>query len=414
VDEISRRRFLRVVGTAAAAPALAQLLAACGGTPERAGTASAAKLSANATKVKVGFIALTDNASIVMAKELGYFAQRDLDVTLEKQASWPVTRDNLLNGQIDAAHCLYSMPASVAAGVGGKGERSLKIAMGLNSNGQAITLAKSLKDAGYGDLEQAKAALQKSQPTVAMTFPGGTHDLWVRYWLKAMGLDGSTIKIIPIPPPQMVANMETGTCQAYCVGEPWGAVAVQKGIGFTHLTSQDIWSQHPEKALVVSERFATQQPEALQRMIGAILQSSKWLDNLPNRTQAAQVLGTPSYVNAPAADIESRLLGRYTIGEGLPNKSYVDDAMRFYRDGKVNAPQRAHTIWALTQFRRLGLPTAEVPVQEIADQLVLRDVYEKAAAAEGVDVPDDMQPFEVRLDKTTFDPRNPNEEATRL
>ena len=388
----NRRAFLRLAGAAVAAPALAQLLAACGGTPARAGTASQAKLSANATKVKVGFIALTDNASIVMAKELGYFAERDLDVTVEKQASWPVTRDNLLNGQIDAAHCLYSMPASVAAGVGGKGERSLKIAMMINSNGQAITLAKSLKGAGYGDLDQAKAELLKAAPTLAMTFPGGTHDLWLRYWLKAMGLDGKTTKIIPIPPPQMVANMETGTCQAYCVGEPWGAVAVQKGIGFTHITSQDIWSQHPEKALVVSDRFATEQPEALQRMIGGILQSSKWLDNLPNRSQAAQVLGTPSYVNAPAADIEGRLLGRYTIGEGLPNKSYVDDAMRFYRDGKVNAPQRAHTIWAVSQFQRLGLTTTAAPAQEIADQLVLRDVYEKAAAAEGVDVPDDMQP----------------------
>ncbi len=149
-------------------------------------------------------------------------------------------------------------------------------------------------------------------------------------------------------------------------------------------------------------------------MIGAILQSSKWLDNLPNRSQAAQVLGAPSYVNAPPADIESRLLGRYTIGEGLPNKSYVDDAMRFHREGRVNAPQRAHTIWALSQFQRLGLTTAEVPAQEIADQLVLRDVYEKAADAEGIDVPDDMQPFEIRLDRATFDPRNPNEETTRL
>jgi len=413
VDSTDRRAFLRLAGAAVAAPALAQLLAACGGTPARAGTASQAKLSASATKVKVGFIALTDNASVVMAKELGYFAERDLDVTLEKQASWPVTRDNLLNGQIDAAHCLFSMPAAVAAGVGGKGERSLKIAMGLNSNGQAITLASSLKGAGYGDLDRARAELQKSPPIVAMTFPGGTHDLWARYWLKAMGLDGTTTKIIPIPPPQMVANMETGTCQAFCVGEPWGAVAVQKGIGFTHLTSQDIWSQHPEKALVVSERFAAEQPEALQRMIGAILRSSKWLDNLPNPTQAAQVLGTPSYVNAPAADIESRLLGRYTIGAGLPNKSYVDDAMRFHREGSVNAPQRGHTIWAISQFQRLGLTTSPAPAQEIADQLVLRDVYEKAAAAEGVDVPDDMEPFDVRLDRTTFDPRKPNEEATR-
>ncbi len=414
MDELNRRGFLRLAGSAAALPVLAQLLAACGGTPEQEGTATAPTLGANATKVKLGFIALTDNASIVMAKELGYFAERGLDVTLEKQASWPVTRDNLLNGQIDGAHCLYSMPASVATGVGGKGERGLRIAMGLSSNGQAITMAKALKGAGYGDLEKAKVELQKSQPTLAMTFPGGTHDLWIRYWLKSMGLDGRTTKIIPIPPPQMVANMETGTCQAYCVGEPWGAVAVQKGVGFTHLTSQDIWSQHPEKALVVSERFAAQQPDALQRMIGAILKASKWLDDLSNRTEASKVLGTPSYVNAPAADIEGRLLGRYTIGEGLPDKTYTDNAMRFFNGGKVNAPQRGHLIWAMAQYQRLGLLTEAPPVQEIADQLVLRDVYEKAAATEKVDVPDDMKPFDIQLDQTTFDPRKPIEEAVRL
>ncbi len=414
MNDIDRRGFLRLAGTAAALPALAQLLAACGGTPTPEGAAPVTTLPANATKVRLGFIALTDNASIVMAKELGYFAERGLDVTIEKQASWPVTRDNLLNGQIDGAHCLYSMPASVATGVGGKGERSLRIAMMLNSNGQAITLAKALKGAGYADLEKAKAELQKAQPTLAMTFPGGTHDLWLRYWLKSMGLDGTTTKIIPIPPPQMVANMETGTCQAYCVGEPWGAVAVQKGVGFTHITSQDIWSQHPEKALVVSEQFAAQQPDALQRLIGAILQASKWLDDLPNRTAASKVLGTPSYVNAPAADIEGRLLGRYTIGEGLADKTYTDNAMRFFNGGQVNAPQRGHLIWAMAQYQRLGLLTSAPPTQEIADQLVLRDVYEKAAAAEKVDVPDDMKPFDIKLDSTTFDPRKPTEEALRL
>jgi nitrate/nitrite transport system substrate-binding protein len=414
VDELSRRGFLRLAGGAASLPVLAQVLAACGGTPGQPGAATASTLGAAATKVKLGFISLTDHASIVMAKELGYFAERGLDVTLEKQASWPVTRDNLLNGQIDGAHCLYSMPASVTTGVGGKGERGLRIAMMLNSNGQAITMAKALRSAGYADLDKAKAELQKSQATVAMTFPGGTHDLWIRYWLKSMGLDGRTTKIIPIPPAQMVANMEVGACQAYCVGEPWGAVAVQKAIGFTHITSQDIWSQHPEKALVVSERFAAQQPDALERMIGAILQASKWLDDLPNRTEASKVLGTPSYVNAPAAEIEGRLLGKYALGEGLPDKTYTDDAMRFFNGGKVNAPDRGHLIWAMAQYQRLGLLSEAPPAQEIADQLILRDVYEKAAAKEKVDVPDDMKPLVIKLDKTTFDPRKPAEEASRL
>ena len=182
----------------------------------------------------LGFIALTDCASLVMAKELGYFEERGLDVTLQKQASWPATRDTLLTNQIDGAHCLFGMPLSVATGIGGTaGNTSLKIAMVLNNNGQAITLKKDFAAAGYGNLAKARKVLEAKTPTMAMTFPGGTHDMWLRYWLRATGADESAVKIIPIPPPQMVANMSVGTMDGYCVGEPWNAVAVDQDIGFT-------------------------------------------------------------------------------------------------------------------------------------------------------------------------------------
>lgn len=201
-------------------PALAGLLAACGDADDPdASAAGAAGSSSSSTakglprKVKIGFIALTDCASIIMAEKLGYFAERDLEVTIEKQASWPGTRDNLLNGQIDAAHCLFSMPLSLATGIGGSGT-ALKIAMVLSNNGQAITLNKDFASVGYGDLEKAKAALESKEPTLAMTFPGGTHDTWLRYWLKATKADQSKVKIIPIPPPQMVANMKAGNMDA--------------------------------------------------------------------------------------------------------------------------------------------------------------------------------------------------------
>ena len=207
--------------------------------------------------VKLGFIALTDCAPLVMAKELGFFTKRGLDVQIIKQASWPATRDNLLTGQIDGAHCLFSMPLSVATSIGGKGSRDLKIAMILNNNGQAITLnAQTFEGVGYAELPAAKAALDAKPPTLAMTFPGGTHDIWLRYWLKATKADASKVKIIPIPPPQMVQNLKVGAMQGFCVGEPWNAVSAKDGTGFTHLTTQDIWTHHPEKALVVSAKLA--------------------------------------------------------------------------------------------------------------------------------------------------------------
>jgi nitrate/nitrite transport system substrate-binding protein len=411
-----RRRFLRLTGTAAAAAALGPLLAACGGddSSDQPGTAAGADTE-GLRKVKLGFIALTDCAPLVMAKELGFFEQRGLDVELTKQASWPATRDNLLSGQIDGAHCLFSMPFSVASGVSGSGT-DLKIAMILNNNGQAITLNKDLAAAGYGDLAAARTLLDTRTPTVAMTYPGGTHDLWLRYWLKATKADTSRIKVIPIPPPQMVQNMKVGNMDGFCVGEPWNAVAVAQGIGFTHLTTQDLWLHHPEKALVVNAATAAEKPLMVELM-GATLEACKWLDDLDNRAEAATTIGAASYVNAPAEEIEGRLLGRYDLGADLGSKDFGGSQMMFHRDGATNAPRRSYGYWALAQYQRLGHLKAAPPAQkakEIVDAIVLRDLYEEVASKEGIDVPDDdMAPFEVALDGAEFDPAKAEEEARR-
>ncbi|HEV2759573.1 MAG TPA: CmpA/NrtA family ABC transporter substrate-binding protein, partial [Acidimicrobiales bacterium] len=334
---MDRRAFLRLAGMVAAAPPVGALLAACGNPPTAGSSTRAAQTGSTVPggstnrKVRLGFIALTDCASIVMAKELGYFAERGLDVSVEKQPSWAATRDNLLNNEIDGGHVLSSMPLSVATGIGGSGARSLRIAMNLNNNGQAITLSKDYAAVGYGDLDKARAALQSKSPTLAMTFPGGTHDTWVRYWLKACKVDANSLKIITIPPAQMVANMKVDAMDGYCVGEPWGAQAVDQGIGFTHINTQDIWKHHPEKALVVTEKFAIERPDVLMDVMGAILQASTWLDDLANRKKASEAIGVASYVNAPPSEIEGRLLGQYNLGPGIGNKTYTDDYMTFFR-----------------------------------------------------------------------------------
>jgi nitrate/nitrite transport system substrate-binding protein len=200
----------------------------------------------------------------------------------------------------------------------------------------------------------------------------------------------------------------------YCVGEPWNAVAVDQDVGFTHLATQDLWKDHPEKALVVNERFATDKQEVLEDLMGAVLDASAWLDVRKNRRKAAAVLGEPAYVNAPAADIEGRLEGVYELGNDLGTKKFADDNMSFSKDGYVNAPRRAHAIWFLTQYQRFGLLDDAPPYQKLADAIVLRDVYERVAATEKIAVPDDdMAPFEVKLDHAQFDPAKPEQEATR-
>ncbi len=383
-------------------------------TPTTKATGTTVPAKKAVRKLKLGFIALTDAAPLMIAKELGFFADRGLDVEVLKQASWPALRDALLNGQIDGAHCLYTMPFSVACGVGGSGSRDLKVAMMLNQNGQGITLQRDVKAVGYGDLAGAKEWLEsKGSTSLAMTFPGGTHDLWLRYWLAATKADTSKVKISPIPPPQMVQNMAVGNVQGFCVGEPWNAVAVQKGVGFTHLTTQDVWQNHPEKALVVGTKL-TADTATLSDLMGAVLTACKWLDVTANRSKAADIISPTYYVNAPAAEIRGRLLGQYDFGPGIGKRDYKGDQMQFFRNGEVNFPRRAHGIWAMSQFMRHGLLKDTPAYQKLADELMLTDVYASVASAEGISVPgDDMSSFELKLDKVVFDPKNPAIEATR-
>jgi nitrate/nitrite transport system substrate-binding protein len=410
---MDRRTFIKLAGGAALTPAVASLMSTF---DDAHAIAVPSKVKSKTLQpVTLGFIALTDCASLVMAKELGYFEDHGLDVTLQKQASWAATRDALLTNEIDGAHCLFGMPFSVATGIGGAaGNTSLKIAMVLNNNGQAITLKKDYAAAGYGNLVKARKVLEAKTPTMAMTFPGGTHDMWLRYWLRATGVDKAAVNIITIPPPQMVANMSVGTMDGYCVGEPWNAVAVDQNIGFTAIASQDIWTNHPEKALVVNEQFATTKQDVLEEVMAAVLKASKWLDVRANRTKAASVLGVPEYVNATASSIEGRLAGNYQLGGELGAKTFKDDYMVFFRDGQVNAPRSAHAIWFLAQYQRFGLLKTTPDYQALADAILLRDVYAKVAKAEKIAVPDDdMAPFTVKLDGATFNPAKPQLEVKR-
>jgi nitrate/nitrite transport system substrate-binding protein len=371
---------------------------------------TAFKMHSPARKIKLGFISLTDCAPLVAAKELGLFAKYGVDVELEKEASWAVVRDKILNGEIDGAHCLFSMPFSVYTGIGGKAGSEMKIAMVLNNNGQAITLSKDFCGlVGFKEVNKVVSAVKnvqgRKEVTFAMTFPGGTHDIWLRNWMAAAGINQKSVGIITIPPPQMVANMRVDNMEGYSVGEPWNGVGAAQGIGFTHISSQDIWKNHPEKALVVNSNFAATDKEDLKKVMKAIIEACKWLDNLGNRAKAASWLTKPNYVNAPLQVIEARLKGSYDLGCDLGVQKYKDDYMLFYNNGIVNTPKKSYAIWFMAQFVRFGYLKTDPDYKAIAEKLILDDVYAEVAKEMGVPVQPDMQPFKTTYD-VQFDPNN--------
>jgi len=364
-----------------------------------------------AEPIKLGFIPLTDCAPLVVAKELGLFEKHGVNVELSKEASWANIRDKVLNGELEGAHCLFSMPFSVYTGIGGKAGSEMKIAMVLNNNGQAITLSKDFCGmVGFKDLSHVAGAVKQVQArkevTFAMTFPGGTHDIWLRNWLAAAGVNQKSVGIITIPPPQMVANMRVDNMEGFCVGEPWNGVAATQNIGFTEIASQDIWKHHPEKALVVNSAFANTKKEDLKKVMKAILEACQWLDNMGNRKKAAQWLSKPYYVNAPVQVIEARLLGSNDLGCDLGVQKYKDDYMTFYNKGFVNTPRKAHGMWFLAQYVRFGYLKSAPDYKGIAEKLILDDLYAEVAKSMNVPVAtDDMKSFKTTYD-VPFDPAN--------
>ena len=209
---LSRRTVLQAaaVGAAGVSPALRSLVYAQGSDkPEK-------------EEVKIGFIPLTDCASVVMASVLGIDKKYGVKIIPTKEASWAGVRDKLVNGELDMAHVLYGLIYGVHMGTAGP-KKDMAILMSLNNNGQAITLSKKLADKGAVDAGSlAKLmATDKREYTFAQTFPTGTHAMWLYYWLASAGINPfKDVKAIVVPPPQMVANMRVGNMDGFCVGEP--------------------------------------------------------------------------------------------------------------------------------------------------------------------------------------------------
>ena len=362
-------------------------------------------------EVKVGFIPLTDCASVVIASVMKFDEKYGIKIVPSKEASWAAVRDKLVNGELDASHVLYGLIYGVQLGIGGP-KKGMAVLCTLNNNGQAITLSNQLRDKGAIDGPSLKTliAREKREYTFAQTFPTGTHAMWLYYWLAANGIHPfNDVKTIVVPPPQMVANMRVGNMDGYCVGEPWGNRAIYDKIGFTAITTQDIWKDHPEKVLGTSAEFVQQNPNTTRAMIAAVIEASQFIDTMANRKKVAEIIADKSYVNCPVDVIDQRLEGVYDNGIG---KKWNDpNYMKFYNDGAVNFPYLSDGMWFLTQHRRWGLLKEDPDYLAVATQVNKIDLYKQAATLAKAQVPKDAMRTSKLVDGVVWDGKSPRSYA---
>lgn len=365
--------------------------------------------------VRIGIIALTDCSSIVMAHELGLFKKYGIDATISKEASWAVIRDRLSLGENQASHLLLGMAYASTMGLLGSPVKPLVIPFYLNRNGQAITLKKELAAKGIKTPEAVKPLVDEAKKagtpmSFAMTFPPGTHAMWMRYWLAAGGINpDKDVTLITIPPPQMVANMKVGKMDGFCVGEPWNARAIADGIGYTAMTTQQMWRDHPEKVLGFTAEFAEKNPKTVRAVMRAVLEASQYIDKLENRPKVAEVVARPQYINTQKEVILGRLQGQYDYGDGRPIEH--DPYYMTFFDRQANFPWKSHGIWWLSQFRRWGMVKEGVDYAGLANRVHRPDLYREVAKEVGLEVPQTDMQKETLFDGVEFDPARPEEYA---
>ncbi|NWA27728.1 ABC transporter substrate-binding protein [Pseudomonas gingeri] len=359
--------------------------------------------------LNLGYMPLSDSASLVVAATQGFAQPYGLTLNLQRQNSWAGLSDKLVSGELDAAHGLYGMIYAIQLGISGAPATDMAVLMGLNQNGQSINLSQPLKNAG---VTSAQALQQRAWPgraklTFAHTYPTGTHAMWLYYWLASQGIHPlQDVNNVVVPPPQMLEHLQAGRIDGFCVGEPWAAHAIEQGQGFTLATSQAIWPDHPEKVLACTRAFVEQYPNTAQALVMAILEASRFIEeSQENCRSTAQLLSGSDYLDAPLASIEPRLLGRYD--DGLGRHWQDPHALTFHDRGAANYPYLSDGMWFMTQFRRWGLLREAPDYLGVARQVQQLDLYSRAASALDIPMPSAAMRSSQLLDGQVWDGSDP-------
>jgi ABC-type nitrate/sulfonate/bicarbonate transport system substrate-binding protein len=330
--------------------------------------------------LRLGFVPLADCAPLVVAHEFGFFRKYGLNVTLCRELGWATIRDKVIHGELDAAHALAAMPVAATLGLG-----SIKCdcltAMVLNLHGNAITLSNELWRAGVREAASLRSEITRLRHRKTLTFgvvsQFSSHHFLLRQWLMAAGIyPDRDVRIVVVPPPQMVANLKAGHLDGFCVGEPWNSVAVQSRTGWCVTTSAELAPNHPEKVLMVRRDFAEKKAEQHVALVAALLEACEFCDAAENRDELVSMLARPEYVDASAAALRHGFSGEFDFGQN--GARTVRDFSIFHRDN-ANEPSSEKAGWVMQLIRASGqCPDASALTFALSRRLFRMDIFEKA------------------------------------
>lgn len=377
--------------------------------------------------LKIGFIALTDSAPIIIAKEKGFFDKYGLNVEVIKEGGgWAGIQQKVISGEYDVAHALAGMP--IASTIGINGDAHMYALMSLDLNGNAITMSnniiKQMEQFGLDSKQRPvsadslkkvindKKAKEKNYKPMefGVVYPVSTHMYEMRYWLGASKINPDTETSLKVfPPPQMVANLKSGNIEGYCVGEPWNERAVMEKMGSALITNYDIWQNNPEKVLQATASFVDKNPKTTKAMMKAILEAQIWLDgSWENRKEASKILSMKQYVYAPVDVLEMSMIGTFQYLKDY--KAEPNPQFNVFANNYAAYPFYSHGMWFITQMYRWGQIDKPLDMKATIQKVYRPDIFEEVAKEVGYKLPpsawkiDGIDEFNKFIDGKIYDP----------
>ncbi len=330
--------------------------------------------------MRLGFVPLTDCAPLVMAQELGLFKKYGLRVALTRELGWATIRDKVIHGELDAAHAVAGMPVAATLGLNSIACDCLT-ALVLNLHGNAITLSTALWNRGIRDGQRLRAEIQRTRGEKVFTFgvvySFSSHNYLLRNWLTAAGIQPDRdVRIVVVPPAQMVTNLKAGHLDGFCVGEPWNSLAVRAGEGCVVAVSAELDPLHPEKVLMVRREFAERREQEHLALIAALLEACAYCDQPENHREMIPILARPQYVNVSEEVLRYGLSGPFALTK--KDARSISDFCIFHRHD-ANEPSADKAGWVMRNLRTSGLCKDATQLNSALGRRIFRaDIFSQA------------------------------------
>jgi nitrate/nitrite transport system substrate-binding protein len=422
MSKLDRRKFIAATGAAVLAHTL---------TSSRNSNVNATAISQNVyasngdiPEVKtltLGFVPVVSSCPVIIAKAKGFFDKYGMpNVRVKKIPSWSVLRDQFMLGGaddgVDGAHLLFPMTYLLATGEISYGQKiPMYILARLNLNGQGISVPNSYLNLNLGldssPLKSIFAQKTKTGETVrcAVPFRRVTGDFFMRWWLAYGGIDPQRdASIIVMPPPQMVANMRSGSMEAFSCVDPWHERLISQKLGYSPVTTGELWNNHPEKALAMRAEWVDKYPKATKAVLAAVMEAQMWCDRPENKEELVQIVSQKQWIGAKPEWMKNRLIGKFVYGNGrvVENSPHL---IKYWQD-YASYPFKSHDLWFFTEDARWGYRSPDFDAKPIIDAVNREDLWRETAKFIGQEAaipPSTSRGVEKFFNGLTFDPENP-------